>query len=125
MKLDTQTLRTLVKEELSKKPGAKRPTRLSEVIQASDPISDFSHGGPIGIQDALDEMKNDWMQLAEDDPSVEAVAEAAGMDPMALWEIQVDAAVEALEAKWTAAYNEVQEVLINGDYLPANIRGKF
>jgi hypothetical protein len=114
MKLNAKVLTKMIQEELTRAGAKRAPKKLAE-IQAPEPIDDFSHGG-YPVYDALQEIKDDWMELGVDDPSVLGGAAAENMDSTAFWEVQVDAAIEELDSRWAEVYNEVQEKLINGGF---------
>lgn len=116
MKLNSKVLAKMIREELARAGAKRAPKKLAE-IQVPEPLEDFSHGGGI-IYDALQELKIEWLELGDEDPSVMANAEELGIDPGKLWALQVEPAIAELESRWAEAYNEVQEKLINGDFFP-------
>ena len=99
MKVTQSQLRSIIKQEVR---------RLSEVM-SPEPIEDFGHGGG-AVFGALEEIQQDWeVNFDEGDPSMAAAGAGA-------WSEQCAAARADLEAKWAAAYNEVQEKLLSGEY---------
>ena len=121
MKLGSKMLAKLIREAIADKKGAKGPKTLAEVVQQTEPIQDFSHGGG-KTYEAINEIKDDWLEMGLDDPSIQATAEELGVDPVTVWEVQVDSAAQELEERWAQVYNEVQDKLVNGDFFPRHMR---
>lgn len=113
MKLTNRQLQGIIKEEVRKALRG----RIDETAGL------FPGGGK--TQEALDEINDEWIRSGEGDPSLASTAADLGVEPMALWSEQVEAAIEDLTNRWTEAYDAVDSKLVDGGYLPRRYASKW
>ena len=101
MRITKSQLQKIIREEKARLQAKK--------LHEND-IMSLGAGGTT-MQMALDEIRQSWYGIfSADDPSMEAVG-------LSGWHAQVDAAVDSLAEQFVNTFEEVDEALMNGDYI--------